>query len=154
MAREIISMIGKEQWDEAFKFTVVRNPWSKVVSHYQYRKRYNAQLKKYPLSFTDWVRKTYGLHKDSFYVNNLKLFQSQINWIKDFKGRIAVDKIIRFEEIEKGFDEIAARLEINKKLPHLNKTNHTDYKLMYDEESREIVGNRFKSDIIEFGYEF
>ena len=29
-AQEVLSRIGKDRWDAAYKFTLVRNPWDKV----------------------------------------------------------------------------------------------------------------------------
>ena len=40
-AREVIAAIGKDKWNTAYKFTLVRNPWDEVVSHYEYRRKRN-----------------------------------------------------------------------------------------------------------------
>ncbi len=97
-AREIIASIGREKWTTAYKFTLVRNPWDKVVSHYEYRlKRNKTEIATRNISFSEWVKKTYGPDKDPFYYNNPKAFQPQVEWLKDDEGKITIDFIGRFE---------------------------------------------------------
>ena len=131
--KEVSEIIGFEKLDEAFKFTVVRNPWDKVVSHYKYRVKTNQTLmSEKPIGFSEWVEKTYGENKDSFYYDNPRMFQPQVEWLKDASGNILVDKIIKFENLSTDFSELATILNIEKELPHLNKTNRLNYQKYYD----------------------
>ncbi|MCW8925269.1 MAG: sulfotransferase family 2 domain-containing protein, partial [Xanthomonadales bacterium] len=98
MASEVIGRIGMDAWNGAYKFTVVRNPWDKVVSHYEYRRKKNkTEIATRGISFSDWVNMTYGDDKDTFYYNNPRSFQPQVEWLKDTDGRVSMDYIIRFE---------------------------------------------------------
>ena len=45
------SKVYPEKWNKYFKFTVVRNPWDKVVSLYHFRKKENDLYNNYSLSF-------------------------------------------------------------------------------------------------------
>ena len=67
-ATEVIARIGLDKWNSAYKFTVVRNPWDKVVSHYDYRRKKNkTEIASRNISFSDWVIMTYGDIKNTFY---------------------------------------------------------------------------------------
>lgn len=154
-AKQIIKITGKKKFDEAFKFAVVRNPWSKVVSHYQYRVRTKQNaLGEYPIPFDVWVSKTYGEEKDLKYYDFPKMFMPQVDWLRDDKGIISVNKIIKFEELPEAFDEIAKEIGINSSLPKLNTTNKVDYRAMYDETSKLVIAQHFKEDIELFNYRF
>lgn len=154
-AREVIARIGSQKWNQAYKFTVVRNPWDKVVSHYEYRRKKNkTQIAARRISFSDWVKMTYGKNKDTFYYNNPRSFQPQVEWLKDTDGIVLMDYIIRFEAIEEGFEQVRKTIGLEARLPHLNASKRADYREYYDDETRGIVAHWFREDIEAFSYEF
>jgi hypothetical protein len=155
MATEIIERIGRQAWDAAYKFTVVRNPWDKVVSHYEYRrKKDKTGIATGNIGFTDWVRMTYGPDKDTFYYNNPRSFQPQVDWLKDADGLISMDYIIRFESLREDFEHVRQQIGLDTELPHLNASKRSGYHAYYDGETRETVARWFREDIEAFGYEF
>ena len=154
-AREVIARIGRDKWDKAYKFTLVRNPWDKVVSHYEYRRKRNkTDLATQDISFAEWVKKTYGPEKDPFYYNNPKAFQPQVEWLKDDEGNISIDFVGKFESINEDFEQIKKAIGLDAELPHLNASRRADYRSYYDDETREIVAQWFREDIEAFNYHF
>jgi len=154
-AKEIIARIGGDKWNTAYKFTLVRNPWDKVVSHYEYRRKRNkTEVATRNVSFSEWVKKTYGTDKDPFFYNNPKAFQPQVEWLKDDQGKIAIDFIGKFESISDDFDQIKNIIGIEAELPHLNASKRAGYQSYYDDETRQIVAQWFHEDIEAFGYSF
>jgi len=154
-AREVIHQIGKNKWNTAYKFTLVRNPWDKVVSHYEYRRKRNkTEVGSRAISFSEWVKKTYGPDKDLFYYNNPKAFQTQVEWLKDDEGRITIDFIGKFESINEDFDQIKHAIGLEAELPHLNASKRAGFQSYYDDETRQIVTDWFREDIEAFNYNF
>jgi len=148
-------MIGKDKWNKAYRFTLVRNPWDKVVSHYEYRRKRNkTEVASLGISFSEWVKKTYGPEKDPLYYNNPKAFQPQVEWLKDDEGNMTIDFIGKFETINEDFNQIKSAIGLEAELPHLNASKRADYHSYYDDETREIVANWFREDIEAFGYRF
>ena len=155
MATEVMEQIGMDAWNQAFKFTVVRNPWDKVVSHYEYRRKKNkTEIASRDVPFSEWVFKTYGPNKDTFYYNNPRSFQPQVEWLKDTDGVVSMDYIIRFESINEGFEQVCDAIGLDVELPHLNASKRVDYRSYYNAETRAIVAQWFREDIQAFGYEF
>ena len=154
-AREVIDRIGQQSWDEAYKFTLVRNPWDKVVSHYEYRRKKNKTgIATQNVTFTEWVRMTYGPDKNPAFYNNPKSFQPQVEWLKDHHGKVSVDFAGRFETINRDFEHITRHIGIDAELPHLNASRRSAYQSYYDQESRDMVARWFAEDIEFFGYSF
>lgn len=152
---EVISIIGEEEFNRAVTFCVVRNPWSKVVSHYKYRVKTNQTgMGDNSISFKEWVKQTYGEDKNPFYFNNPKMFAPQSNWLKDKNGKIRVKNILKFESLSRDFENFSKTQGIQTKLPHLNATKKELYTDYYDEETVDIVREWFKEDIELFNYEF
>ncbi len=154
-AKEVIEIVGKERWEKSYKFTFVRNPWDKVVSHYKYRIKTNqTNLRDNPISFSEWVKLTYGDDKNLFYYDKPKMFQPQNEWLLNDEDKIDIDMIGKFENINKDFQIIADQIGCDSKLPHRNKTEKVDYREFYNDETKAIVAKWFQRDIELFKYEF
>lgn len=153
-ALEKIEEMGREAWDRKLTFTVVRNPWDKVVSHYHYRVKTNkTDLRDKPIEFREWVKLAYG-DRDPLYCDPPRMFMPQLDWITDENGKVLVDEIIRLENIDSEFDALLKKLGRTATLPHVKKSNRGSYKDYYDEETIEIVRSCFEKDIERFGYDY
>jgi chondroitin 4-sulfotransferase 11 len=154
-AKEIIKLIGEKSYHKSFKFAVVRNPWSKVVSHYKYRIKTNQTgMKDTNISFKDWVKATYGETKNSVYYDKPKMFYPQVEWLKDNSNQVSVDQIIKFENLAEEFELVRKKIGIATSLPHKNKTNKDNYRDYYDSETKKIIQAWFQEDIKLFNYSF
>ena len=126
-----------------FCFTVVRNPWSKIVSSWLYHKK----IKKYPHDLKQFITsKSIGYKMDQVAPYHLDLQSSYIN--------NNMDVVCRFETIAHDFKQVQKKLNINTHLPHDNKTNQKHYSEYYDDETKQIVAERYAKDIELFGYKF
>ena len=153
-ALEKIEEIGCEKWQKRLTFTVVRNPWDKVVSHYHYRQKTNqTNLLNKPISFQEWVQLAYE-KQDPFYYDSPKMFMPQMDWITNKKGDVLVDEILHFENLSHDFNELMQKLGKIEALPHLNESKRGNYRNYYDETTAEIVRAWFEKDIRHFGFQF
>ncbi|MCB0458546.1 MAG: sulfotransferase family 2 domain-containing protein [Flavobacteriaceae bacterium] len=156
-AKEIIKAVGKKKWNKAYKFSVVRNPWDKMVSHYKHNIKVNPKRMMDGdaiITFEKWIKCTLGENKIKKFYNRPQHFLPQVEWLKDDEGAIKIDKIIKFENLNEDFRDVAEALGINEELPHLNKTRKTNYKDFYNDEIRNMVADWFAEDIKMFNYSF
>jgi hypothetical protein len=153
-ARELRARIGERRWQAAFRFAFVRNPWDKVVSHYAYRvKTDQTGMGGGDVGFEEWVRLAYQ-ERDPRYRDQEKMFQPQVDWLRDEDGVIRLHFVGRFERIEEDFRTVAERLKVRARLGHLNPSRRRPYREYHTEETVEIVRRHFAADIEEFGYEY
>jgi Sulfotransferase family len=97
-AAEFRTLLGPDVYDQYFTFAFVRNPWSWQCSQYYYiRASTNHRDHKLAcrLSFKEFLR-----HQ----VENKT--RCQLDFLTDTDGNEIVDKIGRYESIQKDFDEI------------------------------------------------
>ena len=157
--QSIIQLNKQAYSDDYFKFTFVRNSWGRFLSLYKYRVTTNqTNLLNNPVSFGDWAKNIYNKNPIHYNTSNKKLLlmlSEQLDWITDTNGIINMDFIGRFENFQKDFNIVCDKIGISQqKLPHINKTNHKHYTEYYDDETREIVAEKYAKDIEYFGYEF
>ena len=139
-----------EHWNSYFKFSIVRNPWAKELSDYFFcikKTGFNGTLTKY-LKEQDFDNiKQKKRHK---------LWHSnQLDWLISKNNKIELDFIGRIENLQEDFNVVCDKIGIpRRKLPHKNKTNHKHYTEYYDDETREIVAEKYAKDIEYFGYEY
>ena len=159
--------LGEVRWNKAFKFSFVRNPWSRILSEYRYRNYFHH------LSFRDFV-----LNKlpRPGWDDQYRHVMPQYDMLHDRQGNLLVDFVGRFETLQQDFDKVCERLGIvDSRLPHRNRSDKKSRDLkrklrnflfmngenrfqnmaeFYDDETREAVTEYYRKDIDTFGYEF
>ncbi|WP_462152143.1 sulfotransferase family 2 domain-containing protein [Pseudoalteromonas xiamenensis] len=116
--------LTQTQFDEFFKFTVVRNPWDRLLSEYNYRKALGLPL--YQCEFKRFVLERLPKVADDNYDNGQDLYRHiipQTHFIFDDNDNRMVDFVARFEHLERDFYTIAQRVGLKVLvLPHKNAT--------------------------------
>jgi len=151
---------GKKVWQEYFKFSFVRNPWSWVVSNIKYQADYlNVDID--PSMFlTRWMNDKKIRVADSFTAcmsHNLEKCQYTFLSKGDSEdGELLVDFVGKFENLQQDFDYICNKVGMPQKtLLHENKTNqYKHYSEYYNEDTKQFIASKFAKDIKYFGYEF
>jgi chondroitin 4-sulfotransferase 11 len=150
------------EYAEYFSFAFVRNPWDRLVSTFEFLKIGTVwpEQKEWALrhigdqSFRDFVIR---LERDQFYratIFSYNFFYTQMYFVSDRSGKIIVDRVFRFEDVEAGFEELAARFGQKRPLSHIRKTQgRLRYESYYDAETWDIVGNLYAKDVQMFDYQ-
>jgi len=148
-----------------FKFTFVRNPWSRILSLYFFWKNQHKDHEYYiydkdevdyihenNLSFKDFANKI----KDNTRVLLGKPHaQSYCDFYKILNGDFKFDFIGKVENLQNDFKSVCEKIGIPyEEIPHKNKSPHKHYTEYYDNETMEIVAEIYANDIEYFGYKF
>ena len=130
-----------ENKDKYFKFGFTRNPWDRLVSAREY------------LIKLGWLNQNTSFFNFLSFVNDNNVWNGiQMNTVDFCDG---CDFIGRFENLQDDFNTICDKIGIpRQELPHKNKTNHKHYTKYYDDETRQIVAEKYAKDIEYFRYEF
>tara|TARA_Y100000034_G_scaffold38745_1_gene47700 strand:+ start:407 stop:1156 length:750 start_codon:yes stop_codon:yes gene_type:complete len=180
----LISINHKPSHYKSFSF--VRNPWDRLVSAYchlmaRLDEPYPFSYPRRAPILSAAEAKKIGWHNNfetfvKFFVPKInedrsessgtghglrvehwKLFEPQLNFLKDQDGKIPQTYIGRYENLQTDFNYVCEELlgfgSVN--LPLLNHTpNRQAYPDYYNEETAQIVRKFYKEEITEFGYEF
>ena len=140
---------GDKLLKDYFTFSFVRNPWDWQVSlyffmlrdkgHFQYNIIKNMNFEQY----LDW-----RINEDC---KPQYMFLSEN---EDLVSDINIDFIGKYEYLTSDFNKVCDILNLDSKLPHLNKTNHNKYTSYYNDTTRKMVEEAYKIDIDYFGYNF
>ena len=146
---QIKNKIKPEEFERYFKFGFVRNPWDRAVS--LYNRKEGVQLKN-EISFIDFI-KWHNYSTDTCIHPTQKKYQ--LDFFTDSAGKVIVDFIGKLENLQEDFEIICDKIGIpHQQLPHVNKTKHKHYTEYYDDETKQIVAERYANDIEYFNYEF
>ncbi|MBT5698833.1 MAG: sulfotransferase family 2 domain-containing protein [Flavobacteriales bacterium] len=147
------------RYSDFFTFTIVRNPWDRLYSAYKFLEKggmnihdknaFETHLSIYR-DFEDFVLN--GLNK-KITLEIMHLIP-QHEFVCDKNGKIIVDHIGRFENLNKSIEKINDILKSDFKLEHHNKTDKKNYKDIYTTKMIEKVHQIYQKDIDIFEYKF
>jgi hypothetical protein len=133
-----------------FSWGFVRNPWDRLVSAYINKiinkHQHGLNVFRHIKSFREFILALEGL--------DLTTCDRHIQYQYSFLPS-SINFIGRLENLQDDFNIVCDKIGIpQKELPHINKSDHKHYTEYYDDETREIVAEKYAKDIEYFGYEF
>ncbi len=149
---DIYGLVDQAQIEQYFVFTIVRNPWDRVVSYYHWLQ---GQSFDHPAVRIAQSMPFTGFLQDGFIQRSLQN-DAAPRYVMDKDGVEQCDLYLRLERLHEDVQklEVALGLKLGE-LPHDNKSQRDkEYSKYYDDTGREIIGTAFESDINKFGYEF
>ena len=139
--------IAPVDFDDYFKFAVVRNPWARLVSEYKF------SVARTGVSFSDFVFRHFP---PAGQTDRRRHVEPQWKFVCDARKRVIVDRICRFETLERDIGGVFERVVGEQiALPKANVSPDTrDYRTFYDKKTRAFVDDFYREDIELFGYTF
>tara|TARA_R110000824_G_scaffold67527_2_gene174973 strand:+ start:3609 stop:4232 length:624 start_codon:yes stop_codon:yes gene_type:complete len=153
--------IYSEYWKDYFKFSIVRNPWARMVSMLQFASSLGLREHNGLLEISEYKKK-YGFPATVEYDPR---FHHKKDIPKGCEGSAysnildeELDFIGSYENLEKDAQFIFNTIGANKKLefrkPQNTIYNSTNYQPHYSNETREDITTMYKNDILKHEYAF
>lgn len=152
----------KSQFNDLFKFTFVRNPFSFLLSLYYHaraNKRHFWHKQALAMPFKDFP---------NFYISKINYTNELIangedkiitpyEFVRNNNDEVIIDFIGKFESIDRDMNVVLKKINHKPlKLPsvNVNKLNNKPYRKVYTKDSRKFVEKYFAKDLDFFKYEF
>jgi len=136
--------------DDCFVFTVVRNPFTRAFSLYQYHKIIVMNFSVDKSAVDSWTFEYFleciKTNKNIFFTPTLKSTQSY--FVRDNNNNIDVNKVYKLENLQELSNDL------NVPILKLNKGNYTqsDYINAYNDKTISLVQEIYAEDFINFNY--
>jgi hypothetical protein len=154
-------LYGNKRWTEYFRFSFVRNPWDKLVSMWEGNRywRQRQRLKTFKNFVREATRNPFEQRSLHYHrILDLTPDEQLSPWhgfVRKRLGPSRVQFIGRFESLEADMHQVFARIGAPPvELSALNRSKRRNYREYYDDESIQIVAERFAVDIKLFDYRF
>ncbi|WP_425049382.1 sulfotransferase family 2 domain-containing protein [Psychromarinibacter sp. S121] len=148
---DIDGLISPEELDGMFVFTLVRNPWDRMVSYYHWLRDqefdHSAVRLAKRLSFGAFLQHP---------ATQLSIGASTTaSYVTDATGREHCDAFVRLEHLAEDLAPVEAHLGFALEVPHFNASRRAkDYRQYYDDKLTETVGSLCRHDLKRFNYTF
>jgi len=144
-------LITQSDMDRLFTFTLVRNPWDRMVSYYHWLR---AQSFDHPA-----VGLAQSNTFDAFLNAPLTAATFRGNpfasYMTDSAGRVHADLYIRLEHLKEDLAPLEGHLGFSLDMPVANQSDRPrDWRGFYSDVNAELVADLFRQDIEMHGYEF
>lgn len=152
MLTDLYGLIPQEHMETFFVFSLVRNPWDRLVSYYHWL---GAQSFDHPavtaakvMAFPDFLRNPIVIKAISA--------NPYTRYVTDQNGVMQADHFIRLEHLEEDLAPLEAHLDLKfKAVAHANaSTRDQDYRKYYDSDLVDHIAEACAADIAQFEYRF
>ena len=161
--------IGERIWDEYFKFTVIRNPFDKLISGF-----HMLEARKANYSLGQKIKKSAKKFLGRGHPIDLVVGETEVERFRSWlclggsmddrdtymiNDKVCLDYFIRFEDLANGVEHVFEHLGMNSseyQLPKFKsgcRKSRMPIKDYYDEETEAIVRERFGWELSYFGYD-
>ncbi|QDT35773.1 sulfotransferase family 2 domain-containing protein [Stratiformator vulcanicus] len=148
-APNLPSPLDAAEWIDFFRFSVVRCPWDRMVSAFEYSRGMPGEFGR---TFEEFVLE--GAWDENGHARNKHWLPQHQHLFREDKTPL-VDFIARFESLQEDWQVIADRLILPKKLPKLNQSQrHRELRHYYTDRLEEKVFAKYRLDAEYFGYSF
>lgn len=157
-------------------FSVIRHPYDRMLSEYNYRRRRwaagenNPHLANLELPVDDWVIATLDggeyrtraffertgvpFNAGNMVGDSLIWFIPQVSWLGDGGGALLVDDIVRFERLDDDWSALCARYGLKNRLVHVNASpRQPGVSDRLAARTRDVIYEHQRGDFDVFGYE-
>ena len=141
-------LLPAAQFDRYFKFAIVRNPWRRLVSEYEF-------ILKSPKHGRHRRVKVLGGFAPFIEMQIPRRDAYQTSQLCDPQGNLLMDFVGKLETLDRDWKTICERIDIpHVELPRKNVSVRRPYTDYYTPETRDLVAKHWSREIELFGYEF
>lgn len=128
-----------EKWDSYYKFCFVRNPYDKIISGWNY-------VNKNKIPFGRYLQRPFQKNSWDYW----HVFMPQVRHIINEKGKIGVDFIGKYENLEEDFEKVLQHLQLQKRHKPFKKNSkkHHPYFLYYNQPILTRVNHLLQEDFV------
>lgn len=152
--KEIMTRVDDDIFNSYFKFSVVRNPWDRMVSEFFWQKQHSLAN---PVTLDDFLE-SFLTERSKEEYNTMDSDDSHRIPAYNFlhvDGNLSVDKVFRYENIERDIKEISDMFGIEmKERWNSSPRGKMSYRFFYNDFTRDLVEWHFEKDIETWDYEF
>ena len=143
-------------------FSVIRNPWDKLWSSYNFMKNGSKFMRATNSKIRGFEEFLYWIYNENKYLKSISkqngdnlYFHKQKNWLFDRDGKQIVDIIGKFEDLTSLVNQLPIDgLSDKLKNTHSNQTKKVNYKEVYNDNMIDMVSEMYNEDIKLGDYEY
>ncbi|WP_299784767.1 sulfotransferase family 2 domain-containing protein [uncultured Marivita sp.] len=148
---DLDGVLSPSDLDGMFIFTLVRNPWDRVVSYYHWLRAQNFDHAAVELAKTHDFS-GFVLHPDT--QASLRA-NPYARYVTDAAGAERASAFVRLEDLAEDLAPVEAHLGFRLDMPHANASDRPkEYRTAYDDRTAEAVAEMCAEDIARFSYHF
>ena len=148
---DIEGIVARDEYEDFLIFTLVRNPWDRVVSYYHWLREQTFDQPAVKLAQGTDFRGFLNAPQ----TQRALMANPYDRYVRDGAGRLPNPVFLRLEHLQEDLDQIAPRLGFRPDMGQANPSQRDrDWRGYYTEEDAALLGRVCGADVARFGYRF